>query len=1595
MAPKTPKVQLQKPKVNNDGNVSKTVPGSGSLGTQVNYAEVQDEEIEVLRAIYMEDFEDVEVKSAWSKTTDRAFKLKVKSFSDDETWVMLVVKLTITYPKTAPIIKVEGLGNLHARTQTRITRIAERRPAEMLGEVMIHGIASEIQDALEDAVQAREQGVLPSLGDERAVHEAAISLQAQEQEEADIKREQEAKAEEDRALRQMVQEEVERREARKPVKAPSQSLNESQDIVTSADIIRFDQPLQVPVNSGYVEVDRVQLVGKIQHRADAQVYAAKPVATSDTILAVRRTKFDVSNDDSGKRHDLLALEEELEMLKSLRQSNIVNVYAFKLDRESSETDKPSFEWQVTILSDLANRGTIEEFLENGQVVPVEKVRQWSLDILEALDFLHRHGVIHKSIHCRNILLSRTSAGVTVPLLSDAAYEYRLRCLQTKKDDRQDSANMAWSAPECVGTQASYTRKSDIWDFGVVLLQMLLGLGITTRYSSPAVMMESEDFSDALTDLLYKLFSRDARLRPTAFDVIPSEFLRSNAAIFDAPVLNHRRRQSSSLALPGHRSPLSRRQRRESSGITDAIPLSRYTNDFTELHRLGRGGFGEVVKARNKVDGGIYAIKKIKQDSRTQLEQVLSEVMLLHRLNHAYVVRYYTAWVEDDLSGNVELDESAVSTSEDFSSSNGLQVEFGMSSRGLDFVSSNGYNDIHFGDDSEDGDEDDESDDESIESSAAPTGTGSQAVDDADEELPIRQKKNRTLSQRMVRSTLYIQMEFCERRTLRDLIVRGMHEKPDEGWQMLRQILEGLAHIHGHGIIHRDLKPDNVFIDIAGNPRIGDFGLATTSRYQPTGKIISSHHTGGDMTRSVGTALYVAPELQSGSVSSYNDKVDMYSLGIIFFEMCYPLPTAMERLLVLQDLRKKDHTLPTVFQSGEKMAQGNIIESLISHSPGSRPSSVELLRSGNLPLQIEDETIRRTLQSLSDSGSPYYQKMLSALFAQTTDQRVKDYAWDARTDSNPLLTADEMRARTAARSIVTTIFRRHGAEETSRSILLPRSNIYTNPNVVQLLDSTGSLLQLPYDLTLPFARSLTKSVPAANKTYVFGQVYRDVGGGGQPRTYGEVDFDIVSCDSDDSVVHDAEVVKVVEEILDETPALASASMAFHLNHADILDIILEYCRIDPSQRVAVKETISKLNFHQWTWTKIRAELRSPLLGIPSTSLDELAQFDFRDTPEKAISKIESLFEDTTYTKRLQGPIRYLRGLIETLHLFGVHRKLYICPLTCHNEKFYGGGFLFQCVNDKKNRSVFVAGGRYDSLIEGLRAHTQNAPACRAVGVNIGWDGLISAVLRHQRATSSSTYLKKGQDESQTSSWDEKRCDVLIASSDPTVLRSTGVKLVTTLWAADISAELATDSRSVDDLLGRQRDKLHSWIVMVKYESAPTVKVRNTGTDAENEVATSSLLSHIRSEMRERDMHLIKQRRPPPALLRGISHSEQERKANVQVLMSQHRSKKSNKFHIVEAAQQKWRERVEEFKDAPILAIETEDKVLEGLRETRLGDPESWRRAIQSVQLSERKYVQQVHDILQGMRAKWEANDGPREACIFNFRSGGCTYYDLGL
>ncbi|KAK5680843.1 eukaryotic translation initiation factor 2-alpha kinase [Elasticomyces elasticus] len=1537
MAPKSPWKK---------NNKTDTQQGGANAQPAINYGEVQDEEIEVLKAIYMDDYEEVEIKGAWSKTTDRSFKLKLRAFSDQESLAVLSVRLTATYPKSAPLLEVTGLETYHERTQNRVRNIVAKRPSQLLGEVMIHVIASEIQDALEDAVTARQQGTLPSLEEERASAEEIAAALAKDAEEAEAQRAREAEAELERSTQELVNAELSRREKRRPVKLPV--------VDTSDHLVTFDQPAVVLEGNETHSFTSVTLLSPLETRSGEQLHLARAQSSghSTPLVAVKRLTVQKS------REEILQIEDFLTTVRKVRHDGILGLLAYRIDKLDATKS------QVTLCSEFADRGTLHDLLDMSQLRP-SNARRITITLLEALDFLHNQGVTHGSLSCSSIFLeSKPSMTARIGKLG----HWRLHV-------EHPAAECKWKIPEGETDGVSSRRKVDVWQVGVIIAQMFLGLHIVAEYQSPEVLLARLDLSEPFEDILQKALAQDPKRRASAFDLLPSEFLRTDVEVFQnlslKPNSSQARRQSSSVMSAR------RRSRHNSSNVAE--PVSRYAADFTEMGRLGKGGYGEVVKARNKLDGGVYAVKKVKQSAQL-LDQVLSEVMLLNRLNHPYVVRYFSTWVETDFSGGLgeEISSTTEETTDDTTddtTSDGPRMDFGVSSAGgLDFVSSSGYPQIEFGDDDSDDDEAASNDESAVEST------------EYSEPRELGLKKSRSASQRPP-SVLYIQMEYCERHTLRDLVRKGMSS--DETWRYTRQITEGLAHIHGHGIIHRDLKPDNVFIDLASNPRIGDFGLATTSQYHTVERstMMSGHSGGGDMTRSVGTALYVAPELRSSSGGSYNDKADMYSLGIMFYEMCETFGTAMERIRALQQIREKQHELPTAYRlNGEKAAQGKLITCLISHKPSERPSSLELLRGDILPVKIEDETIRQALSGLTDPRSPYHQKMMSALFAHdpASSTRVKALAWDAK-GAVTNESAARLRHRSVAMQTMSAVFRRHGAEEIRRDSIFPRSGYYTNANVVQLLDASGNLLQMPYDLTLPHARQLAKQPQPVKRTFTFGSAYRDAFTGGAPKVSDEVDFDVAQVGSgEDPALDDAEVLKVMDEVVSAMPSFStSSSTCIHLNHTVMLDAILDLCRIPVAQQATVKETLSKLGVHQWTWSKVRAELRK--FGLPDTSLDDLQQFDFRESPDKAFARVRTLSETASarIRSKFEEGMRSLHEMLSATAHFSLQLKVYIAPLGSVNAKLYEGGMLFQCVLERKSgRAVIAAGGRYDVLIRAHRPLAATKSCEGAVGVSIGLDAIVTHMSRIQGESGKKAFLKDPRPVDTM----PKRCNVLVEAGPTEGSTAAGLKILTSLWASDLSAEFATGSRSSAGVLD------HDFVVAVRHEASSTVRVRKSGAETDEiDVPINSLTGYLQQELRDGE---ASKNRPPSFMRQPSGHHDAERKNNVQVLISASRSKKGNKYHIVEAAQQRWSTKLEEWKDAPILAIETSDSVLDSIRDTRLGDAESWRQAVQGCQLNERQYVGQVQEILASWRTRWADEGGPREACVFNFRTGTCIYYDVG-
>lgn len=333
---------------------------------------------------------------------------------------------------------------------------------------------------------------------------------------------------------------------------------------------------------------------------------------------------------------------------------------------------------------------------------------------------------------------------------------------------------------------------------------------------------------------------------------------------------------------------------------------------------------------------------------------------------------------------------------------------------------------------------------------------------------------------------------------------------------------------------------------------------------------------------------------------------MYSLGVMFFEMSYPPMLGMERAVVLEKIRRPHPELPSDFKPGDK-TQTEIILSLLTHSPEDRPSSSELLKGGKLPVQMESETIRRVLATLSDPTSPYYQKVLSALFAGKVD-RAADFAWDMSSTASD---ATGLLRQTIVKDILTSIFRRHGAVEAPRPYLYPRSTHF-GPTSVQLLDPNGMLLQLPFNLTLGNARVLAKNagVSVAQRSYHFGHVFRNRHDGGQPGMIGEVVFDVVTTDTLDLALKEAEVIKVLDEIISAFPNLSSSQMSFHLGHSDLLQVVFDYSSIEQRSRRSAAEILSKLNIGGLSWQKVRTDLRDSSVGVTATSVDELQRFDFR-------------------------------------------------------------------------------------------------------------------------------------------------------------------------------------------------------------------------------------------------------------------------------------------------------------------------------------------------------------------------------------------------
>ncbi|XP_057815476.2 eIF-2-alpha kinase GCN2 isoform X2 [Cryptomeria japonica] len=817
------------------------------------------------------------------------------------------------------------------------------------------------------------------------------------------------------------------------------------------------------------------------------------------------------------------------------------------------------------------------------------------------------------------------------------------------------------------------------------------------------------------------------------------------------------------------------------GNASSIVNSRYQSDFEEVCLLGRGGFGHVVLCKNKLDGRHYAMKKIQLKDKSLLvnHKILREVATLSRLQHQHVVRYYQAWFETGVGGSVGVLPGG---SEDLDSSENYISEEHLS------------------------------------------------------DLPSDPQDRAQLTY------LYIQMEYCPR-TLRQVFdsYTGTIDK-EVAWSMFRQIVEGLAHIHGQGIIHRDLTPNNIFFDARNDIKIGDFGLAKFSNLEQMDReyLLASELNGDsiDGTGLVGTYFYTAPEIEQ-AWPHIDEKVDMYSLGVVLFELWHPFGTAMERYAILSELKHKA-MLPSPWAT-ENIEQSALVKRLMAPNPSDRPSALQVLRN-ELPPRMEDASLNDVLRTIQSSEDTYvFDQVVSTIF---DEERVLLKTQDHHS-GRAKLKRDELDCLITAQSEfqdhvieqAKEVFTQHGAHKfESKCLRVLDDPKLHNSKAIKFLNSNGDMLELCHELRLPFAYWVAANQTMSLRRYEISHVYRKGIGHAAPNLYLQGDFDVIG---GAPILTEAEVIKVAMDIVGKFFPLDACEI--HLNHASIIDAIWSWSGVKQEAKHDVAKLLSLMvslspqaSDRKSKWALIRRQLLQGL-HLPESTVDRLQTVErrFSGAADEVLPRLRGALPPDRFTL---AALEELSTLLSYLRLWEIERHIFIDALMLPSEEYHNGIF-FQIYLPKGNsygplsEGILLAiGARYDHLLRQIWDNHVISSCPGAVGLSVA----LEKILRFTSAESCKS---------------ETGTSVLVCSRGGGGLLKERMEVVAELWSANVKAEfVCTPAPSLTEQYEYANEHGIKWLVIISEDLSHTgsVKVRHLELKKEIEVPKEELVKFFIEE-----------------------------------------------------------------------------------------------------------------------------------------------------
>ncbi len=195
---------------------------------------------------------------------------------------------------------------------------------------------------------------------------------------------------------------------------------------------------------------------------------------------------------------------------------------------------------------------------------------------------------------------------------------------------------------------------------------------------------------------------------------------------------------------------------------------------------------------------------------------------------------------------------------------------------------------------------------------------------------------------------FFSMEFVEGRTLTDIVHDGLLQ-PKRAATYAETIARAIQHAHEQGTVHRDLKPSNVMIDVAGQVRVTDFGLAKRLQDDPeltaTGQVM-------------GSPSFMPPEQSSGARSALGPAADVYGIGAILYYLLTGRPPFQAATMaeIVRQLHEQDPVPPRLLVPNIAQDLQTIVLKCLEKDPAKRFATAAELAE-ELGRFLRDEPVR--------------------------------------------------------------------------------------------------------------------------------------------------------------------------------------------------------------------------------------------------------------------------------------------------------------------------------------------------------------------------------------------------------------------------------------------------------------------------------------------------------------------------------------------------------------------------------------------------------------------------------------------------------------